>query len=67
MSESTLFGAVSLSVIVVLFLYSVGGAFFEAKHVFPYYIYGKIHIIHETGLGIILGILAGGLFKLFYP
>jgi hypothetical protein len=33
MSESTLFGAVTLIVIFVLFFYNVAGAFFEAKHV----------------------------------
>lgn len=33
MSEAESFGVVSITVIVVLFLYSISGAFFEHKHV----------------------------------
>ncbi|CAD8043929.1 unnamed protein product [Paramecium primaurelia] len=55
MSGMESFGVVSITVIVVLFVYSISGAFFEHKH---------IHIIHETGLGILLGILSGFFFYL---
>ncbi|CAD8135676.1 unnamed protein product [Paramecium octaurelia] len=57
MSELESFGVVSITVIVVLFVYSISGAFFEHKH---------IHIIHETGLGILLGILSGFIFYLLF-
>jgi sodium/hydrogen exchanger-like protein 6/7/sodium/hydrogen exchanger 8 len=63
MSETS-FGIVSLTIIIILSIYAIAGSFFEHKKVSIVLI--KIHIIHETGLGIILGILAGGIFTLIY-
>lgn len=63
MSETS-FGIVSLTIIIILSIYAIAGSFFEHKKVRILLI--KIHIIHETGLGIILGILAGGIFTLIY-
>ncbi|CAD8127068.1 unnamed protein product [Paramecium sonneborni] len=57
MSGAESFGVVSITVIVVLFLYAISGAFFEHKH---------FHLIHETGLGIIMGALSGLIFHLLF-
>jgi len=38
MSSETTFGIVSLTILVVLYLYAFGGTFFEAKHVFLSYL-----------------------------
>lgn len=50
--DETIFEVIYLLIVVLLMIYAIAGSFFEHKH---------FHLLHETGLGILIGGAIGGI------